>query len=272
MPELPEIEVTRRTIHERLVGLCVKDIELKQTGKTTTHGAELASSLVGQKLANTGRRGKMLVLEFDNGVAMVIHLMLIGRIAIYKGEQPEPFSPLLHIWFEDDYSFEIRLVAARSIAFLPKELVDDYPPVAKQGPDALTITADQFETAVKKTRGPIKNVFMDQVAMAGVGNAYADEILFAARVVPQAAAKSLDDKAIKALYKNIAPTLQRAIDMGAAEEYVIYLGQEEGLSSKYDLMQVHGRSGRPCNVCGTRIKRVEQGGRHTYFCPNCQKA
>jgi formamidopyrimidine-DNA glycosylase len=190
---------------------------------------------------------------------------------MYRGEQPEPFDPLLHIRFEDEQNFEVRFVAARSIAFMPIGLVDDYPAVAKQGPDALTISAKDFAEAVQKTSGPIKNVFMEQARMAGVGNAYADEILFAARVSPQVPAKTIEEDKVKALYKNIAPVLKRAIDMGAAEEYVMYLGREDGLTSKYDLMQVHGRSWRPCNVCGTKIKKVEQGGRSTYFCPNCQK-
>jgi formamidopyrimidine-DNA glycosylase len=270
VPELPEIEVTRRTIHERLVGLKVENVRLKQSGKTTTYGAELAPSLVGQKLTNTGRRGKMLVLEFEEGVSLIVHLMLIGRIAIFTGEQPEPFDPLLHIQFEGNHNLEVRFVAARYIAFVPSALVDSYPAIAKQGPDALTMPLKQFTEAVGKTKGPIKNVFMEQARMAGVGNAYADEILFAAKVHPLTPASSLEDEKIKALHENVAPVLQRAIDLGAAEEYLIYLGLEEGLTRKHDLMKVHGRAWQPCTVCGAKVRKVELGGRSTYYCPQCQ--
>ena len=269
MPELPEIEVTRRTIHERLVGLCLQSAALKRTGKTTMDGEEGLPLLEGKRLLDTGRRGKMLVLQFEGGLSLVIHLMLIGRIALYKGDKSS--NPLLRLRFEEDQNLEVRFVAARSIALLPSDRLDAYPPIAKQGPDALVITIDEFRGALKQARGPVKNVFMDQAFMAGVGNAYADEILYEARIHPVTPISALPDEQVRALHAAIAPVLQRAIDLGAAEEYVLYLGREAGLTSKHDLMRVHNREGEPCPNCGGPVEKVELGGRGTFFCPRCQR-
>ena len=269
MPELPEIEVTRRTIHERLVGLRLESVTLKRTGKTEMEGAEWLPLLEGKRLVDTARRGKMLVLHFEDGLSLVIHLMLIGRVALYRGTKSS--NPLLHLRFEGEQNLEVRFVAARSIALLPSDHLEAYPPIAKHGPDALTMSLDQFRDAVRRSRGPVKNVFMDQTLVAGIGNAYADEILYEARVHPLAPVASLSDAKVRALHASTAPVLQRAIDLGAAEEYVLYLGREAGLTSKHDLMRVHNREGLPCPSCVGSVEKVELGGRGTFFCPRCQR-
>ena len=269
MPELPEIEVTRRTVHQRLLGLRVAEVQLKRSGKTSMHGAELLPSLVARRLVDTGRRGKMLVLYFESDLALLVHLMLIGRVALYQGG-PDSFEPRLRLRFEGEQNLEVRFVAARSLALGPSGLVDAYPSVARQGSDALAITLDGFIGALRRSRGAIKGVFMDQSLLAGVGNAYADEILYDAGVHPLAPVASLSEGEEQKLHAAIAPVLRRAIDLGAAEEYVRFLGPAEGLTRKADLMRVHGREAQPCPACGASIEKVELGGRGTYYCPRCQ--
>lgn len=270
MPELPEIEVTRRTVHQRLQGLRLVDVQLKRSGKTSMHGAELLPRLAGQRLEDTGRRGKMLVLRFENDLALLVHLMLIGRVALYRGQPDPSFEPRLRLRFESEQNLEVRFVAARSLALVPGGLVDVYPSIARQGPDALAITLDEFRGALGRRRGPVKGVLMDQSLMAGVGNAYADEILYDAGVYPLAPGASLPGEQMERLHAAVAPALQRAIELGAAEEYVQFLGQAEGLTRKGDLMRVHGREAQPCPACGATIEKVELSGRGTYYCPRCQ--
>ena len=234
-------------------------------------GDELLGRLTGERLRATERYGKMLALQFESHLALVIHLMLIGRIALYQGELARPSNPLLRLRFEADQSLEVRFVAARSLALLPGDRSSEHPLIAKQGPDALAITPAQFSAALGKARGPVKSVFMDQTLIAGVGNAYADEILFEARVHPLAPITSLGDNRIAALHTAIPLVLQRAIDLGAAEEYVLDLGLEAGLTRKQDLMRVHNRAGQPCPECGGRVGKIELSGRRAYFCSRCQE-
>jgi formamidopyrimidine-DNA glycosylase len=278
MPELPEIEVTRRVLRERLAGLRLEDAQLKREGKTVMPGAERLPELAGKRLTDVQRRGKMLVLEFDGGLSLLVHLMLIGRIALFPGGTRIPVEPRLRLFFEGPSTgsggaveMEVRFVAARSLGLVPAGDVDRHPTIAKQGPDALLLTREQFEKAVARTRGPVKDIFMDQANMAGVGNAYADEILHEARVHPMTPISALTEKQVDNLYSAIRPSLERAIEMGAAEEYLEDLGVVEGITAKHDLMRVHNRRGLPCPDCGTKVQMTVQKGRNTFCCPTCQK-
>src|SRR5437870_1983139 len=166
MPELPEIEVTRRVLKERLVGLRVERAELKREGKTVMPGAELLPELAGKQLTDVQRRGKMLVLQFESGLSLLVHLMLIGRIALFPGGARIPVEPRLRLFFEGGKEMEVRFVAARSLALVPAAEVDKHPTIAKQGPDALLLTREQFQKALARTRGPVKDVFMEQQNLA----------------------------------------------------------------------------------------------------------
>ncbi len=276
MPELPEIEVTRRVLKERLVGLRLEDAQLKREGKTVMPGAELLPQLAGRRLTDVQRRGKMLVLEFDpstgsgNGLSLLVHLMLIGRVALFPGGTRINVEPRLRLFFEGGKEMEVRFVAARSLALVPAGEMEKHPTIAKQGPDALLLTREQFQKALTRTRAPVKDVFMEQANMAGVGNAYADEILHEARVHPMTAISALTEKQADDLYAAIRPSLERAIEMGAAEEYLEDLGVVEGVTAKHDLMRVHNRRGLPCPDCRTKVQMTVQKGRNTFFCPTCQ--
>lgn len=277
MPELPEIEVTRRILKERLAGKRLEKAALKREGKTVMPGAERLPDLHGKRLEDVERRGKMLVLQFTGDLSLIVHLMLIGRIALFPGGQRIPVEPRLRLKFDpstgsgDVEEMEVRFVAARSLALVSRDEFDRHPTIAKRGPDALLLTREQFEKALAHTRGPVKDVFMQQENMAGVGNAYADEILFEAKVHPMTAVNALSDEQAGSLYRAIAPALNRAIELGAAEEYVQDLGPIEGVIAKHDLMRVHNRRGKPCPECGTSVEMKVVKGRNTFFCPQCQK-
>ena len=270
MPELPEIEVTRRLLRTRLRGHHVEDAHLKREGKTTMPGAEALPELRGRPLEELRRFGKILVFEFGD-LSLAAHLMLIGRIALFPGGRNIPVEPRLRLTFAEGEELEVRFVAARSLALLPTRDLQKYPAIAKQGPDALEISGEQFDEALRQVRGPVKNVFMEQERIAGIGNAYADEILFDARLDPFMPAGDLNEEQRERLYRAIAPALKRAIELGAAAEYVEDLGPVEGISAKGDLMRVHNRLGKPCPKCGGRVQMKLLKGRNTFFCPACQR-
>lgn len=271
MPELPEIEILRETLADKLKGRQVETAELLRHGKTTMHNRDLLPAVAGQHLETVDRYGKMLGLHFDKGLSLVLHLMLIGRIGVYDGERT-PKDAILHLAFEGPVHVELVRVAARDLAVMPTDEVDDYPPIKKQGPDALAITADEFAHNLRKTRGPVKNGLMDQEVVAGIGNAYADEIMYAARMHPFTTVQQAGDEGVGRVYQVMTPTLRSAIEARAAAEYLYGIGKALGLAKKHDVMKVHNKEGEPCPECGQPVTLVEKGGRGTYFCAHCQPA
>ena len=271
MPELPEIEIIRRTIEDRLKGQRLEEATLKVTGKTAMVGAEHLPDMEGQRLEKLERFGKMLALEFDGGQTLLQHLMLIGRLALYKGASTESPDTRIGLRFEGDQHLEVRFVALRDLALLSTKELRRYPPIAKLGPDALDITARQFSEVLQQARGPVKDVFLEQKYLAGVGNAYADEILFEAKMYPLRPAAKLDDEETTRLHGCIGLVLLRAIEAGAAKEYIFKIGNEAGLTRKFDQMRVHDREGKACPNCGETVEKIVRSGRGTFFCPHCQK-
>lgn len=272
MPELPEIDVLRSVLEERLTGAELTTVGLLHHGKTAMPGAELLPSLVGQRLRGVARHGKMLAFGFDRGLSLVMHLMLWGRVGLYEGEREPSNQTSFHMVFAGPLHLEVNRVAARDFAVLPSEGVAAYPPIAKQGPDALVVPAAEFARRALATRGSIKAALLDQAVVAGIGNAYADEILYEARVHPFTMMKTAGEAGVAKVHAAMAPTLQRAIDQRAAHEYLFGLGKTLGLAKKHDMMRVHNKEGEACPSCGQPVTLVEKSGRGTYFCEHCQPA
>ncbi len=270
MPELPEIEIIRQALAEALVGRRLETAELLRQGKTSMLGADLLPHLVGQRLERIDRFGKLLAYRFDDGLTLVVHLMLIGRVGLYEGERKVSSQAVLHLGFEGPWHVEVMFVAARDIAALPNDLVAQYPPIVKLGPDALTVSDADFATQVLATRSTVKAALLDQAVVAGIGNAYADEILYEARMNPFTTVKTAGPGGVDEVYQSMAPTLQRAIDLRAGHEYLFGLGKTMGLAKKHDVMRVHNKAGEPCPTCGRPVTLVEKSGRGTFYCEHCQ--
>ena len=270
MPELPEIEVIRRSLAESLVGRRLEVAELLRQGKTSMLGAGLLPQLAGQRLQAIDRHGKRLAYRFDDGLTLVTHLMLIGRVGFYEGARTVSSQAVLHLGFEGPWHVEVMFVAARDLAVLPTDLAAQYPPIAKLGPDALTVSAGDFAKQVLATRSTVKAALLDQAVVAGIGNAYADEILYGARMNPFTTVKMAGHAGVGEVYQAMAPTLRRAIDLRAGGEYLYGLGKTMGLAKKHDVMRVHNKAGEPCPTCGRPVTLVEKSGRGTFYCEQCQ--
>jgi len=243
MPELPEVE----TIKEQLVG--------KIIGKKLNE----------KKITDIRRRAKLLIIDFKDGSSLVFHLKLTGQL-VFNG-RPNKYTR--HVFNFSDGS---RLIFNDARKFGWWKFVKNSLIMEKVfGPEALEINLAAFKKALAGRPGSkIKPLLMDQKFIAGIGNIYAAEILFAAKVHPLRLAGSLTEKEIKKIHQNISRILRLAIKhKGSSVQYYVDACGEKGGYEK--LHKVYQRDKKDCFCCGTIVKRIKVGGRSTHFCPKCQK-
>ncbi|MDG3004508.1 DNA-formamidopyrimidine glycosylase [Paludisphaera mucosa] len=275
MPELPEVETMVRGLRPALTGRAVDRIELHDpTMLLGCTAAEFAARGVGVRVAGVGRRGKWVVVELtDDRGMIVIQPRMTGGFWLVEPPRPEHVrltfrlaNPEASVWFCD----------ARRLGRI---LWFDGPDAAAaafaraHGPDALAIARDDLAARLKRTRRAVKPTLMDQKVLAGIGNIYADEILFEARLHPLKVAADLTPREVDRLHAAIVPILSKAI---AAEGssfdagYRTVLGLEGGFLA---VNSMYGRAGQPCKGCGAPVEKTKIAGligRPTYLCPKCQ--
>jgi formamidopyrimidine-DNA glycosylase len=283
VPELPEVETARRGIAEQLVGRRVIGYELSLTRLIVAEAGLTLDNLVDTKLNDAQRFGKYLLLTFDS-LSAVIHLKLSGQL-IARGcgipgfaaghpvpayDAPMPHkSTHLRLDFEGDahlYLTDIRHFAR--IWLMPHEAVPGYLAGIKLGPDLLSpeFTAKRLaERLVRRPASKIKPALLDQSVVAGIGNIYADESLWQAKLHPERLVGSLTASEIRRLYKGIVTTIELALPTGGARILNTKAQPDIG-----EFPFVHGREGLPCPRCGTTIIKTRVNNRGTYLCPRCQ--
>jgi formamidopyrimidine-DNA glycosylase len=291
MPELPEVEVTRRRIEPRLVGRTIREVVTTAPSYFfLTPPRELNRRLVGRRVSGLSRHGKYLLLDLDDGSRVFMHLGMTGQLFTASArsvrllratgrnalspEHQGGFTPDAHthlvLRFDDDGE-DVLFRDVRKfgkVRWLPKEASD--PRLLKLGPDALTTTGARLFEATRKRKASIKTVLLDQEVIAGVGNIYADEALFRAGIRPSRAARSLTRPECERLSEAIRYVLARSIETGGSSisDYV----QPDGSDGAYqDERRVYARAHEPCFACGTAIKRIVLGQRSTHYCPTCQR-
>lgn len=273
MPELPEVEAVKRGLDQSIVGKRVTAIEVMWS-KIIRHDdiEAFKQSLIGQVCQRIDRRGKFLLIYFDTHV-LLSHLRMEGKYFLCDKEQP--VHKHTHVILELDEQEELRYHDVRKFGRM--ELLEigqefQHPSLAKLGPEPTPAT---FSTHVIKEylsgrTTAIKNILLDQRMVAGIGNIYADEILFDAYVHPEMSAAEITDEEIQQLYYSIISIMQAAIKAGGStiRSYTNMFG-EAGHYQVYH--QVYGKDGESCSRCGTIIEKTKVGGRGTHFCPNCQR-
>jgi formamidopyrimidine-DNA glycosylase len=267
VPELPEVETVRRDVHERVVGRVIDDV--LATGMRTVRRSsprELEDAALGRTVVNTGRHGKWLWLSLDDGACVLVHLRMSGQFRWSPGaETPAPIHTHVTFRFGAD---ELRFVDPRTFGeVIPVASASDAVTLIAQGPDALSISADETVERVARRRRAIKSMLLDQKAIAGVGNIYADEILHRARVRPTAS--GLTRPAARRVHVAMGEVFASAIAARgsslADEQYVDLSGQIGSFQHQH---RVHARP--VCGTCGGSVTRVVLGGRSAYFCRACQ--
>jgi formamidopyrimidine-DNA glycosylase len=230
---------------------------------------EFCRQIAGRRIVDISRRGKYLFFHLDNDLRWAVHLRMTGRLLFEAEVCPE--TPYLRATFRLDDGSSLCFVDLRKFGTM--WLVDEESLVtAKLGPDALSeeFTPAYLQAVLKRRSVPVKAALLDQAAMAGIGNIYADEALFLAGISPKRAANSISKQRVARLHSAILETLEVALgDRGSSfRDYLDPSGREGGHHLK---VKVFRRTGLPCYVCGTEIKRVRLGGRSTHFCPKCQR-
>ncbi len=267
MPELPEVETIRRALDRELAGLTLRSLAISEPRLLQNASErELKSALIGRRLERVGRRAKFLLFDFGSYTA-VLHLRMTGWPTLQPIARPRfvfAFDSDKTLYFQDTRRFA-TLHLARS------DRVHRLPPLACLGiePFQKNYTLKNFLKLLQSYR-EIKSLLLDQTKIAGVGNIYACEALFASKIHPQRPAQSLSPSEAKSLFAQIKKILARAIaEQGTT---VSTYRQLDGASGNFqNLLLVYDREGEPCAQCQTPIARIVQGGRGTYFCPRCQQ-
>jgi formamidopyrimidine-DNA glycosylase len=272
MPELPEVEVIRRGLVPHLVGrrfqaVAVGEKRLRQESAPQ----DLQKWVPGRLLKRLQRRGKYLVFHLEGGVVLLIHLGMTGRLLLVG--VPSPPLPHVHLVFRVEGGLELVYQDMRRfgqvLVFPPGT---GAPPLAQVGrePFSRRVTPAWLAQQARGRQRAIKNFLLDGRVLAGIGNIYANEILFAAGIHPATPVARLSLSRWQRLLKETRRILQAAIGRGGTTvaDYLNSAGQT-GLFQVE--LQVYGREGEPCSRCGRTISRLAQGGRSTFFCPRCQK-
>ena len=272
MPELPEVETTRRGLEPLLVGQRVKAVVVRNRAMRLPVPRRLSQSVVGATVRRLSRRGKYLLVECGTGT-LIIHLGMSGRLWVVR----DGAAPTAHDHFDLvlGNGTVVRLRDPRRFGLVlwqPGEPLG-HALLSRIGPEPLDTGFDGavLHAATRARSAAIKQVLMDSRVVAGVGNIYANEALFRAGIHPRAAAGRLSQARCAVLAEKIRETLKLAIDAGGSSlrDYV----RSDGLAGNYQSQfLVYDRAGEPCRHCRTPIREIRQGQRSTFYCPKCQKA
>ncbi len=272
MPELPEVETIRRDLLPHVVGRTITGVRVAPGAERVIRGdVAFARRLAGRRIDDLLRRGKYLLLRLDSKgrpLFLAVHLRMTGSL-LYRRSGDPPDAYVRAVIALDDGS-ELRYADLRKLGRL---WLADSPEEAtgRLGPEPLdaSFTAAKLRDTLSGRRAPIKAVLLDQRAIAGIGNIYADEALFAARIHPRRLAAGLSDAEVTRLHRAVRRVLNDALgNRGSSfRDYVDAAGRE----GRHQLrVKVFRRTGQPCYVCRTEIARIKVGGRSTHFCPHCQ--
>lgn len=288
MPELPEVETVRIGLAALLPGRRVQAVDFDWPRGFPNSDADVAAHLVGAKVTAVKRRAKVLLIDLDSEYSLVIHLKMTGQL-VFRGDQHfgagHPNSSLVgelpdkstRVTFTFDDGSKLFFNDQRKfgwVRLLPSIEVPSIDFFQKVGPEPLAddFTADSFIQRLRRRDGSaIKAVLLDQTVVAGIGNIYADESLWSAKIHPLTRVKDVPDAQLRDLYAGLINVLKLSIEKGGSTDrnYVDAVGKR---GSYLTFANVFRREGHPCSRCGTTIVKLRVAGRGTHICPHCQTA
>jgi formamidopyrimidine-DNA glycosylase len=271
VPELPEVETTRRGIEPHLRGRAAAALIVRQRQLRWPVARELGRRLAGQRIGSIGRRGKYLLLEVGDGT-LIIHLGMSGSLRVLADDTPP--GPHDHIDLVLDNDRRLRFTDPRRFgAWLwTCEPPGQHPLLCGLGPEPLgaDFSSDYLYTLSRGRRVAVKNFIMDSHVVAGVGNIYANEALFRAGIHPARAAGRVASARYARLHATIRTVLEDAIKQGGTT-LRDFVGGEGRPGYFRQHLQVYGLGGTPCRNCGTPVRETRTGQRSTFYCPACQR-
>jgi formamidopyrimidine-DNA glycosylase len=287
MPELPEVETVRIGLAALLPGKRVTHVEYDWPKGFPNTDADVDAFLVGARITSVNRRAKVLIIDLDSEYSLVIHLKMTGQL-VFRGKERfgagHPSHSLVgelpdkstRVTFTFDDGSKLFFNDQRKfgwVRLLPTVEVPAIDFFQKVGPEPLAedFTAKDFATRLKRRpNSGIKAVLLDQTVVAGIGNIYADESLWAAKIHPLAKVRDVSDAKLQALYDGLIKVLRLSIEKGGSTDRN-YVDAEGKRGSYLTFANVFRREGKPCPRCGTAIVKLRVAGRGTHICPYCQK-
>ncbi len=276
MPELPEVEVTRRGLLPHLPGKKITRISWSNKRlRTPIPRKLLRREIAGERVRTVDRRAKYLLVRMMSGSVLVLHLGMTGKIGLFPGDAPRARHDHLRLLLGD--GMEMRFNDSRrfgSILVWPAEhaveLEERFNKSKGIEPFSTEFTGDTLQGLAEKRRQPVKTFLMDSRLVAGIGNIYANETLFAAGVFPETPVNHITEAQWQAIAVHCQEILSRAIEAGGST-ISDFIGSS-GAPGYFQLqLQVYGRAGDPCACCATPIEKRKTGGRATFYCPQCQQ-
>lgn len=274
MPELPEVETVRRSLIPDVKGVCIEGVRILFAGIIKHPDPDLFQEKIkGQTIVEIKRRGKYLLFFLTEDLTLVLHLRMTGQLTICN--QTLPVNKHTHLIFSLSSEKELRFTDVRKFGLVYLVRTDDWAGIKGlwnlgYEPLANDFTFEVLEELIVNKKGKLKPFLLDQSKIAGIGNIYADEILFEAGLHPEREIKTLNLKEMKRLYLALRWKLAESIlyHGTSTSDYVDGRGEKGGFQER---LKVYGHAGEPCVRCGTHLKRIVVAGRGTVFCPQCQK-
>jgi formamidopyrimidine-DNA glycosylase len=277
VPELPEVETVRRGLESWVIGRKIKKVDVIHKGGNRSTTFAPLKVVEGAKIIKINRRGKFLWFELNRNLALVAHLGMSGQFIIQRKKAPDERHLRVRIDC-GDRSRELRFIDQRTFGWVAiDELVTE---TGVQIPISFTrVSRDIFDpefdrakviNSITKKKSAIKRVLLDQKVMSGVGNIYADEALWLAKIHPERIAHSLQPEEIDTLLKAVKKVMSAALKQGGTSFDDLYINVN-GESGYFDVeLEAYGQDGEPCSRCGSEIRRIRFGNRSSHFCPRCQ--
>ena len=289
MPELPEVETIRRDLESELIGLKLTRVDFIWPGSLKGMAPEnFKKSVIGKEIVAVERRAKNLAIKLSDNNYLLMHMKMTGHLLIESankqlnptgswqakdGPLADPLNQFIRVVFWLNNGKIMAFSDLRKFGYIrligEEELSNIY---AEYGPEPFSkaFSPDYLQTLFAKKKQAIKKVLMDQANVAGIGNIYADEILWAAKINPETPANTLTSGQFDSIYKFTREILKKAIELRgtSSSDY----RDTKGEKGRYEArLNAYRRTGLPCKRCQTPIERITLGGRGTHFCPNCQK-
>jgi formamidopyrimidine-DNA glycosylase len=275
MPELPEVEHVVRGLRRAVLGRRILTAELNLPRLVAApSAATFKRKLRGARIDALNRRGKYILFELSSGDVLLVHLRMTGKFLCINQDEPLPPYPHVVFYLDDDRRLvfsdmrqfgRMRLLSLNKLPALPQ--IETLAPE----PFSEDFSISYFLETLSKSRRSLKQLLLDQTKILGLGNIYASEALFLARISPLKSADSLSKARAVKLHQAIRDVLDEAIAAGSTLRIDLTDGESSYIGTSERFWRVYERAGEPCVNCGTKIRRVVQGGRSTYYCPKCQR-
>jgi formamidopyrimidine-DNA glycosylase len=270
LPELPEVETIRRGLERSLRGARIVRVEVREPRLRRRVDADALGALVGRRVEGVARRAKYLLVDVGDGLVWLIHLGMSGRLVWLP--PPGPAAPHEHVRVEFEPPGALCYRDPRRFGWMRLARAEDLDEVAGLGPEPLDaeLGGVLLRAQLRNTRRDVKAALLDQRVIAGIGNIYANEILFRAGIRPTRRCHRLSRAELEAIASATRRVLFEAVERRGTS-FSDYFDSDGIPGSFQEVLAVFGRTDRPCRRCGRRIRRRAHGGRSSFYCPGCQR-